>query len=149
MKSPFDLIFHELLHGIIFIPFGFWYYYVTKNFRLVFLAFLITYLLDSDHLVDYFLYWGPKIDFSEVVKMSFFIKSGQVFVPFHAWEWLIFLSIGVYLKSWKSIFGILIIGMIPHLLLDAVHVKSFIFYSIIFRFQHGFLISDMNFLLLD
>lgn len=132
------LLIHEILHGIIAVPFAIFLYKKTRSQKLVLFLFLTTYFMDLDHLIDYFLFYGFTFNLSDFLNGMYFEFSNRAFVFFHAWEWIIILYFITLKKEWKSYCSPIFLGMLPHLILDAFHVQSFLFYSIIFRSISGF-----------
>lgn len=131
---------HEIMHGIFVIPLCIILYSKTKSLRSLAIAVAVTFLLDLDHLIDYFYYHGFTFDIYRFFANNYFV--GRIsFVPLHAWEWLLLISFFAYKKGWKSIYAAIALGMFSHLLLDSINVGSFLFYSIIYRYSHIFLLQ--------
>lgn len=133
------IVTHEIMHGLFFLPFGIYLYIKTKSVKHTFIALLVTYFLDIDHLVDYFYYNGLRFDLYTFLANRYF-ENKISFVPLHGWEWLAFVSFFAYKRGWKSIYIAVAMGMLAHLLLDSITVGSFLFYSIIYRLSLIFLI---------
>lgn len=124
---------HEIMHGIFVFPLLIILYSKTKSLRQVVIALLVTYLLDLDHLVDYFYYHGFTFDIYRFFANNYFV--GHIsFVPLHGWEWLAIVSYFASKKGWNSIYTPIAFGMFAHLLLDSINVGSFLFYSFIYRY---------------
>ncbi len=132
------LFIHELLHILIAFPFAYLLYKKTNSIRLVILLYCFTLLMDADHLVDYFAYYGFHLNIVNFFKMDFFRLTKISYVPLHGWEWLSIVGIFAYKRGWKSFWMVIFLGMMAHLILDTLNVGSFWFYSIIFRYLHGF-----------
>lgn len=135
------LFIDEIRHGAVSLIFCIFLYRKTKKVSLSLLPLLITYLIDSDHLIDYYMYYGFKmfnpVDF---IRMDYF-KYGQAFVFFHAWEWVFALLYFAWRKkSWTSWQLILATGMISHMIWDSHTVGSPIPYFILYRVVHGFVV---------
>ncbi len=137
----FSLFTHELLHAVFAAPFGYLIWRKTKSKKHVALVFLSAYLIDADHLVDYFLYYGLIISPEKFFYGEHFDVTQKAYVPFHGWELLIPLGIVSKLKGWNSIYSAIFVGAFSHYILDALSQGSFLFYSIIYRAigQFGFL----------
>lgn len=131
----------EIAHGVVTLPFVFFLYLKTKSIRHSVVALLVTYLIDMDHWVDYFLYWGADISLVKFVDAEYFQITQRAVVPLHAWEWLFFLAaLSVEQKKWKSILVGVTLGVFAHLIWDSHTVGSVIFYSILYRIYHGFIL---------
>lgn len=129
----------EVLHGVVAIPFAALLWYKTRSVRLIIVFYLAVYLIDLDHLIDYWLYFGLKLDVIEFLSLNFFDAKGTVFIIFHAWEWVILMYWGWCMKkTWQSVWTAVTLGMFAHLLWDIHNFWSVEFYSIIFRALHGF-----------
>ncbi|KKQ38105.1 MAG: hypothetical protein US53_C0001G0010 [Candidatus Woesebacteria bacterium GW2011_GWA1_37_7] len=135
--SP-NFILQEMIHGIFAIPFAYIIFIKTRSLKSALFVILLTYLLDLDHLLDYFLYFGFKFNVFDFISASYFLNTKRAIVPFHAWEWTLLLFPLSYRKGWRSVFTILLFALIPHLIYDSLVVGSFVFYSIIYRGLKGF-----------
>lgn len=131
------LIYHEIQHVLIAIPFAWYLWNKTKSPKAIILYFIISIGMDIDHLFDFFGYYGFTFDPALFFKLDYFDGPGRAFVPFHAWEWIL-VTFLLFKKTWKVIWLILMFGMLSHLILDSINVGSIIFYSIIYRAEAGF-----------
>lgn len=148
-----ELLIHELGHLGISLLAGF---LVWKKYKQPFAAFsaalLGGVLIDADHLFDYILVFGPGFNLRYFFDNIQFSISQKVYVPFHAWEYVLLLSI-VYLKLENSFkkkrvsalkFVIpfilaLTLGMYTHLIIDtATNNVVLPGYSIIYRALNNF-----------
>ena len=131
-----NLVFHEIMHGVIALPFATLLWTRTKSLSLVLVMFAVTYLIDLDHLVDYFKSCGLRLNPSEFLGCKYFNKKKISYIPFHAWEWLLILGIVILIgeHNWHSYFVAVFMGILPHYLLDSLNVGSLLFYSIIYRY---------------
>lgn len=134
----FSLFMHELLHGVVAAPFAYLIWRKTKSKRLVALVFLSAYLIDVDHLVDYFLYYGLMISPEKFFNGEHFDVTQKAYVPLHGWEYLIPLGVMSRLKGWNSVFTAILFGAMSHYVFDALTQGSFMFYSIIYRSLYNF-----------
>ena len=132
------LLIQEIFHGVFALPLAYLIWVKTKSFKKAILVILLTYLIDIDHFLDYFLYYGMKININDFLSASYFEITKRAIVPFHAWEWALILAILAYKKGWASFFTILLFSLLPHLIYDSITVGSAIFYSIIYRADKGF-----------
>jgi len=126
------LLLQEVLHGVFALPFAYLLWKKTKSKKLVLILFLTTYLVDLDHLVDYFGYFGFNFSFLEFIKADYFQKTGRSITPFHAWEWTLILAVISWKKGWKSIYTAFLFGLLPHFIFDSLTV-DFLSYSLFYR----------------
>ncbi len=134
----FSLFTHELLHGVVASPFAYLIWKKTKSKKLVILVFLSAYLIDVDHLVDYFLYYGLVFTPEKFFYGEHFDATQKAYVPFHGWEYLIPLGVMSRLRGWNLVFTAILLGITSHYVLDALTQGSFMFYSIIYRSLYNF-----------
>lgn len=133
-----NLLFHEAMHTVFALPFAAIIWKKSKNIKLVTLVFLVAYLIDLDHLFDYWGYFGLEFDLVKFIKMDYFSGPGKAFIPFHGWEWLIILAYFSFKKGWKSYLTPLSLGVFSHLIWDAISVGSILFYFFSYRALMGF-----------
>lgn len=110
-------------------------------------AFIGEFLLDVDHLFDYFLAFGFSFNPGYFFSGIMFRKLQKVFVLFHAWEWIPLLGILIYITKKISVRYFLIaltLGLFFHLFYDTFSNNIFIGYSIIYRILHGFDINSIS-----
>jgi len=99
-------------------------------------------LIDSDHFLDYFLFYGPKFNL-KIFLGDRYRTSGKCYSIFHSWEivalmWM--LSGRVY---W---FVPLATGMTVHLLTDCLFSRgtNILYLSILFRWYHKFSMNEVK-----
>jgi len=99
-------------------------------------------LIDLDHLIDYFLAFGPDFRLDYFASGYQFLKSGKIYVLFHGVEYVIIALILAALlknKACKSAFLAVALGLFFHLSADSVAndipAKS---YSLIYRIENRF-----------
>ncbi|KKQ74312.1 MAG: hypothetical protein US96_C0035G0016 [Candidatus Woesebacteria bacterium GW2011_GWB1_38_5b] len=134
-----ELATHELLHGVIAIPFVLIVWRNTKSLIKILLLFVVAYSIDLDHLLDYFLYAGSNFDLGFFLSSEYFAASHHAYVIFHGWEWLLILGLLSYRERWRGFFTVLFFGLASHLVLDAINVGNFAFYSFLYRLIRGFI----------
>lgn len=100
------------------------------------------FLIDLDHLIDYFLAFGFNFKPDYFINGYQFLKSDKIYVLFHGWEYVIILMvIAVAVKNLKlkSLVFALALGAFFHLSADVIiNNASVKFYSIIFRSKNRF-----------
>lgn len=138
MPIPNRLIVDELIHGLIAVPFAFILWKKTRSYKSLIVLFFATYLIDLDHLVDYFSFYGFKFSLREFLGGDYFGITKRAFVPFHAWEWVILIGVVAKKRGWKSLFTILVLALLPHLIFDSIVQNDFLIYSIIYRSINNF-----------
>lgn len=146
------LIIHESAHIIISSIIGFFLWKKWEKFCPAFSGAIIGgFLLDLDHLFDYFLAFAFKFNLSYFLKGYQFMKNDKIYVPLHAWEWFILLLIIVYvinknakIKSTNkylllSILFSFSLALFSHLIIDVnLNHVTIPGYSIIYRIKNNF-----------
>jgi len=146
---------HELTHLVLsLIAAGSIYWYFRK-WQVILVALLSGFLVDADHLFDYFLYKKAFIfNFSEFISGNYFRLAGKVYLPFHAFEYAIIAIIAglLILKFTKEmqkhtkmiVFLLLVFGISLsfHLAFDMFSYRPnwpayFISYRITHNFDHN------------
>lgn len=134
------LLLDELKHGLVALIFALWLVRKTKQVKYGLIVMLVAYLIDLDHLTDYWLYSGINFDILRSLNFDYFRIMNRAVVPLHAWEWVLILVMIAKSKKWKSLATPLSVGIFAHLLVDAWTQKSILFYSIIYRITTGFVL---------
>lgn len=134
-----DLLTQEFFHGVFAVPFAYLLWKRTGSWKRSLLVVILTYAIDLDHLLDYFLYYGATFNIFDFLSANYFKISQKAIVPLHAWEWGIILTIFARTRGWKSVFTIFLFSLLPHLIYDTITVKSLAFYSIIYRVEKNFI----------
>lgn len=110
---------HEILHLISALVVSFFIYRLYKSWKLVAVAFLVSFLIDLDHLTEAFLVYG--INPLKVVQQfhgNHFLEAGKITVFFHSWEALPFiLLLGKVLRLWPLAVSI-VLAAVCHYLVD-------------------------------
>jgi hypothetical protein len=133
------LLVDEILHGVVAVPFAIFLWYKCKSWRSILVFYLVVYLIDFDHLIDYWFYFGLKLDVLEFLRLDFFAEKATAILIFHGWEWPALYFILFFKKrGWKSYLTAVAWGMFAHLVWDIHNLWSVEFYSIIYRAMHGF-----------
>lgn len=139
LTVPGNLLLSEMLHGLVALPFAYSIYKKTKSFKYALAMMLATYLIDLDHLIDYFSFYGISFNLFKFLNVEYFALKGTSYVIFHAWEWVGLFGFLAYLRrSWKSVYTIIAFALLPHLIVDSLTLSSFLYYSIIFRIFSAF-----------
>jgi hypothetical protein len=140
LKHTFDsgLFWDEVAHGLVSILFSFFIYKKTGKLKFTIIPLLMTYLIDIDHMFDYWGFYGFGFNPLKFVQMEYFFGPGRAFIPFHAWEWVAIFAAISYKKGWNSYTTAITLGMIAHLIWDTISMQNLLFYSIIYRGLIGF-----------
>lgn len=106
-------------------------------------AFIAGVLIDLDHFIDNFLSFGWDFNFDYFIRGEYFIRSGNYFIFFHGFEYvLILLAIFKFFiktKISKMIILSFAFSMFIHLMIDILFFSvPVINYSILYRFLTGF-----------
>lgn len=131
------LFLHEILHGVVAIPFAIllWKKYKNRNYVIIF--FIAVYLIDIDHLIDYWDYSGLSFSMQKFVELDYFKHRDTTFVPLHAWEWLIILFF-LFRRYKKAFLLIFLLALSIHMFWDSIEIGSVSFYSILYRAFNNF-----------
>jgi len=119
-----------------------------KNFWASFLSAIIGgVLIDLDHFIDYFLVFGKNFRLDYFNNGYQFLKSGNLYIFFHAWEYAIILMLLVFTiksKALKSVFLGLALGLLLHIgtdvVVDRIPPKT---YLIINRIDKNFKLKEL------
>jgi hypothetical protein len=143
MLLPFisnSLLLDEALHGIVALPFSYFIWKKTHSYPKAALVVLTVYAIDSDHLVDFWSYYGLSFNIHNFFNTEYFRFNQKGYVPFHAWEWVVALAwlASRRKKPWNTWFASLGTGIFAHLLWDTYSIGSTVFYSITYRIFTNF-----------
>lgn len=118
----------------------------TKNKNYVLLCILASFLIDVDHLFDFWMAYGFSLDLKTFFKTDFFEINGKVFVPFHSWELIaIIFLLSTIIKKYKWPMLAIGLAMLTHVLWDAFSYKIAIAdYSLMYRAAHNFQVECKN-----
>ncbi|MFA7087771.1 MAG: hypothetical protein WC146_00285 [Patescibacteria group bacterium] len=119
-------------------------YYFKKPLLGVIAGIAGGFLIDLDHVLEYFLVFGPQFSFWMFFHGRQFLNSDQTRIFFHAWELApLFLLVAFIFRRNKKVF----IFLLAFVFAGLVHLISDCFindypprnYSLIYRAQRGFL----------
>lgn len=115
-------------------------YRITKSARATVTAFLISFFIDIDHVVDYFIAYGWSLNLPSFLSSRYFFKNQMIIVPFHAWEIvLLLLVLAKFIKSKRDLFLAVALAVIFHLVWDVFSYKIMPWdYLLIRRILNGF-----------
>ena len=101
------------------------------------------FFIDLDHILEYFLVFGPHFNLSDFLNGRQFLVSGQIHVWFHAWEYIPILLLIAWLcrkqKAVATFILALTLGGFIHLISDC-RINNYPprNYSLIYRYEVGF-----------
>lgn len=138
------LFLHELIHLLPVIPISLFVYWRFRSLKPVLAVFLATYLIDLDHLFDYWHFIG-RVDFWQYfLDFDFWEKSQKAYVLAHSWELAGILGVWGWLRHRPMILAIAL-AIAGHLLVDQI---SYDFqpmsYFLIFRVVSNFSLDWFN-----
>jgi len=98
--------------------------------------------IDLDHFIDYFIYYGFKLDLKKFFTHKY-VTSGKVYIVFHSWELILILLMFSFKISWLVPFAA---GMTVHLLIDQFisHTGKPLFYFLTYRALYDFNAIALN-----
>jgi len=148
-----ELLLHELIHLVLSLLAAFFVYRLLKckSYISIVASIVGGFLIDIDHLVDYFFAFGIHFSLNYFLKGYQFLKSDRMYVPFHSWELVILLLIIFLIFSYfknrivlKTILLSFCIALFFHLatdvILNRISIKS---YSFIYRLQKNFSLKEL------
>ncbi len=138
------LYIHLSIHFLLAVLTGYLCGRFFKQVRLgIIVGILGGFLIDLDHILEYFLVFGPTFNFQYFIESRQFLISEQIRLYFHAWEYApILLLLAWVFKSYQRVKLVLVTlafaGSI-HLISDVfINQYYFRYYSITYRYQHNF-----------
>ncbi len=142
MEIPLSI--HLFIHFSLAILSG---YLAGRYFKNLFLGIMVGFiggfLIDLDHVLEYFLVYGPHFNLRYFLQGRQFLLSDQIHLWFHAWEYvLVFIILSLILKKnkiIKAIFLTLALAMSVHLLTDTIINRVPLkFYTLSYRASQNF-----------
>lgn len=139
-----ETFFHELSHFFTANLLSIFVFWKFRSKKMILVIFTATFLLDLDHLFDYF-YFAGNLKFWEYFGgVDFFVLSEKVFVPLHSWELTIFLGILGWVKRLPLVLAVSL-AMAGHILVDQFsYTSNLLAYFLIFRAVNDFSLFWFN-----
>jgi len=98
-------------------------------------------LIDTDHLIDYFLYYGRRFELSKFMYQGT-LNTSKGYVLLHSWELVVFFWCISPAVPWAVPVAA---GMTGHLVIDQLgRGKSRFFYFLLYRWWHRFEYKDLS-----
>ncbi len=140
---PF-LFFHEAIHFLIAIFISSLFYWKFRTKKIILIIFIATFLIDLDHLFDYFYFAGDLKFWIYFSKIDFFNATQKVFVPLHSWELVFFLGLYGRLRNNSLLLGASA-AIAGHLFIDQFsYTPNPLAYFLLLRIANNFDISWYN-----
>lgn len=139
------MLIDEVIHFSLSIFAGVIVGYFTNNWWAVPVALISGFFIDTDHLIDYFIYRRGKFSLKEFLSGKTFDLSGKLYLFFHGFEFAIILAvIGLLVPHLSWLFFSLALSNLFHLIYDTVSNKPvwpayFFTYRIAKKFDHKLL----------
>jgi len=147
MELPLPL--HLLLHFSLAILVG---YLLGRHFKKVeigvIFGFLGGFLIDLDHVLEYFFVYGWHFNLSHFLDGYQFLSSEKLYLVFHAWEYLpLLLLLATIFKKYKNIQAALVtlaFAASIHLLTDSfLNQYPLEYYALSYRYENNFSASKL------
>ena len=147
-----NLSIHESIHFVSSLVIGFLLYLFLFPHSIIISLFASLaggFLIDMDHLFDYFMAFGFRLKLSYFFKGYQFSKSDRLYIPLHSYE-LTGICITLFAATFQythyyyiaSIGLTISISMLTHLILDVfLNRIPFKTYSLVYRMTHGFMLK--------
>lgn len=122
-------------------------YLVGRHFKNIWLGitagFLGGFLIDLDHVLEYFFIFGFHLNLYYFLTGRQFLKSDRIYIIFHAWEYIVPLLGLAWLFRQKKALKVFLLSLalasLVHLISDSlINNYPFKFYSIIYRSEQSF-----------
>lgn len=106
------------------------------------------FLIDLDHVLEYFLVLGWRFNFNDFIDGRQFLISDRVHLYFHAWEYIPLLLLTVYILRKKRALIIILLALtfsgFVHLISDCfINNYPLRNYSIIYRWRSQFAVEHI------
>jgi len=142
MELPLPI--HLFIHFVLAITTG---YLLGRHFKKIKLGiifgFLGGFLIDLDHVLEYFFVFGPRFNLEYFLQGRQFLTSEKIYLIFHAWEYLpLLLIVALVFKkreTFRAAVLTLAVAASVHLLTDSlINNYSLQYYSIAYRAENGY-----------
>lgn len=122
-------------------------YFNNKKLGVIF-GILGGFLIDLDHVLEYFLVYGASFNLEWFFQSRQFLASDMVRLYFHAWEYLPVLLILAFIfrkkEKVKIALVVLALSGAVHLVSDVlINDSYFKYYSLYYRASHNFSASEL------
>jgi len=138
------LTLHLFIHFSLAVLTGYICGRIFKDVYLGLLAGLLAgFFIDLDHVLEYFLVFGPSFNLQYFLESRQFLLSDKIRLYFHAWELALLLLVGAWFfrhrqKAKLFLITLALAGTV-HLISDVfINNYNFKYYSLVYRYQKGF-----------
>ena len=122
-------------HAVLTLVLAYFFYVTTGSMIWSFLCVVGGIMIDVDHLVDHFCYFGPRFKIKDFMLQKS-LQSGKAYVPFHSWELASLLWLSSFWVSWAIP---LAVGVTGHLVIDQIGLRGDpFFYFLMYRWRCQF-----------
>jgi hypothetical protein len=132
MKPGYHVTFSTILSGILFM--------MTKSWSITAACFISGILIDLDHVLDFFILYGWRsFTIKRFFHVFYHVQFKQIYLFFHAWEWLLLLYLAAWITGWNPWFIGMFVGAGHHIILDYISNGGYLWsYSILLRWRNNF-----------
>ena len=119
-------------------------YVLYRDIKVSLLCFVVSILVDVDHLYDFFVAYGFSFDYKKFWTFDFFGKNQKIILPLHGWEYCVVLFALSLLFNNIIILGVAS-GLAAHYFVDTF--TNFVVpgtYFILYRYKIGFNIHRLG-----
>jgi len=148
MKQP-PLPLHLSIHFVLAVASGWlvgWYF--GRTILGIVAGVLGGFLIDLDHVLEYFLVFGLRFNLIYFIQARQFLTSGRLRIWFHAWEYVPLFFLAAWLVRAETAAMVFLLafnlGNLVHLVSDCfINHMPFSAYSLIYRWRQGFVIEKL------
>lgn len=132
------LFFHESTHFLVASFLSILFFWKFRSKKLILIIFASTFLIDMDHIVDYYNFSGNLRIWNFFSGFNIFVATQKVIVPLHSWELVIILGAWGWFKRMPAVLAVsLAFG--GHILIDQFsYMPNPVAYFLILRATHNF-----------
>src|SRR3989339_240628 len=108
------------------------------------LALISGFLVDLDHLLDYFIHEGLKFDPSNFFFGLHYHETNTSYIFLHSWELVLLPGVFTFFSRKKYIWLPLVLGLVGHLIWDHLTNPAYWYtYFLTARYLHGFALEKL------
>lgn len=111
-------------------------YLKTSNISYIFICLIGSFLVDTDHFIDYFIVFKRHFNIKKFF-LGDYLESGKVYLCLHSWELILLIILAAVITKSP---GLLILGisLALHLAVDNLQRRNKLFYFLSYRVYHRF-----------
>ena len=132
MKPGYHIAFSTIISGLL--------YMVSKSWGMAAACFISGIFIDLDHVLDFLIIYGRPFSIERFFRVFYHeLQFKQIYIFFHAWEWLVLLFAAAWMTRWDPWFTGILIGTSQHMILDYINNGGYLWsYSLICRWKNNF-----------